>query len=184
MYGDSRRIETANEGISRFFEPIYCRNCEGLKGFRFFRKYSLIYHRPCRIREYYMERVKYFIAPIGFISAFMQSGANRPIVMSKEFLGPTLRIAPARPCTPVCPDRLPLLALGFRQFLRSSQWSLDALFTYSVTFRLFCQWVLVSSRSAYTPGSDSCPWGNVLRRLCFPLGNNRRTSTSVSSFCV
>ena len=66
------------------FHLIYCRNCESLKGVKVF-GYTLLFHRPCRVPEYYMHRVRYYIAPPGFVSGFMRSDATIIDVKGESF---------------------------------------------------------------------------------------------------
>ncbi len=74
--------------IKKRFELIECLNCGKLKGLTAF-GYTVLFHRPCRVPEYDMHRVKYFIAPPGFVSGFMRSDA----IMDDLLLGECFRIA-------------------------------------------------------------------------------------------
>lgn len=75
------------------FEAIYCLNCEGLKGFKIF-GHTAIYHPPCKLQEHKAHMVQYFIAPKGYVSAFMKDGIGRAVIMQPK-QGPILRIAKA-----------------------------------------------------------------------------------------
>lgn len=81
--------------MARFLNLIYCDNCDRLKGVRIGHK-AVVFHRPCRPREYDIMRVMYLVAPPGYISRFMREGALRPHKFDKA-IGRYLLVARVEP---------------------------------------------------------------------------------------
>jgi len=73
--------------MSRIIRLFYCDNCEYLKGFNLL-GFTVLFHRPCAPKDYMASKVQAYIAPPGFVSAFMRDDA---CTMSPD-VGPYLSV--------------------------------------------------------------------------------------------